>query len=60
MREEIADIVSRIEMGEKVETVVENMQEIIDGLFREHKDVHVEVFVSESVTWIRRVNNENS
>lgn len=55
MNEEIADIVSRIEKGEKVETVIENIQEIMDGLFRDHNDVHVEVFVSESVTWIRRV-----
>ncbi len=44
-----------IKNGEQVEMFDEDVGPVLEEMFKEHSTVHVDVFISESVTWIKRV-----
>lgn len=44
-----------VRTGEKIEMLDEDVPRVLEELFSDHSDVHVEVFISESVTWIKKI-----
>lgn len=54
----IKAMAERIKAGEQVELFAEDVGAVLEEMFGNHEDVHVEVFISESVTWIRRKEND--
>lgn len=51
----VIELANRIQAGEKVEMFVEDVGAVINELFSRNFECNVQVYASETVTWIKKV-----